>query len=76
MMTADDKALLDKACKMAFPLMEETSLFSQILKQSDELKLTQAELAGFHHIVERWNQYTLDIIEILGGIGRGEGNAS
>lgn len=68
MMTTDDKALLDKAYEMAFPLMEETSLFVQILRQSDELKFSQAEVAGFRHIVERWHLCALDLIETLGNI--------
>ena len=76
MMTADDKALLNKAYEMAFPLMEETSLFVEILRRSDELKLTQAELSGFGHIVGRWHRHALDLIEILGGMDRGEGDAS
>ena len=76
MMTDDDKALLNQAWETCFPLMEESALFIQFLKQSDELKLGQVELSGFLRIVERWHQQTLDIIEFLGGIGNGEVNAT
>lgn len=74
MMTTDTD--IDLVSEMAFQIMEETSLFTELLGQSHEIKLTQAELAGFTRIVKRWNQLALDLIEVLGDMGHREVNAT
>lgn len=67
---------IDRVYGLAFQIMEETSLFTELLGKSYEIKLTQAELAGFARIVKRWNQHALDLIEVLGDVERDQENAT